>query len=403
MPVVKDNAPLARDAVRIDDKAKLERIDSARILGRIDEIVFAHLAKAGLAPAPPASDEIFLRRVFLDVIGTLPTVEEVKTFLKSKDPNRRSLLIDQLLERNEFALYRAMKWSDLLCIKAEFPINLWPVAAREYYRWLLESLTANKPYDQFARELLTASGSNFRYGPANFFRAVQNRDPQALAQVAARVFMGVRTENWPAPKRASLAVFFSQLGYKPTGEWKEEIVFYDQAKRLPATNAILPDGSKAALAAGADPRQAFAGWLIDAKNPYFARNLVNRIWVWLYGRGVIEEPDDIRPNNTPLYPDLLSYLEKELTHSGFNQKHIYRSKCVDPCDVHQDRGDQHAEGDHARLEFAAASLDARPKCSGKRHGMAAAATGDRCSRRWSLAADSPAVMSLALRIRAASR
>ena len=96
------------------------------------------------------------------------------------------------------------------------------------------------------------------------------------------------------------------------------------SKRLPATNAILPDGVKAPLAAGADPRQVFAKWLIDAKNPYFARNLVNRIWAWLYGRGIIEEPDDIRPNNPPLYPDLLGYLETEFVHSGFDQKHIYR-------------------------------------------------------------------------------
>jgi hypothetical protein len=290
----------------------------------IDRIVFAHLESAGVEPAGLSPDAVFLRRAYLDTIGTLPTAEEASAFLADSDPNRRALLIDHLLERSEFALYRAMKWSDLLCIKAEFPIDLWPVAARQYYRWLLESLTANRPFDQFARELLTANGSNFRNGPANFFRAVQARDPQSLAQAAARVFLGVRTAKWPPERRAALAAFFAQVGYKATGEWKEEIVFYDPNLPLPTTNPVLPDGTKAHLEAGADPRQVFANWLTGARNPWFARNIVNRIWAWLWGRGIIEEPDDIRPDNPPLYPDLLRYLEAEFVGSGYDQKHIYR-------------------------------------------------------------------------------
>jgi hypothetical protein len=158
----------------------------------------------------------------------------------------------------------------------------------------------------------------------NFYRTVQNHTPQALAQAVARAFMGVRIENWPGDKRAALAAFFSQVSYKPTGEWKEEIVYYDAAKPLPTTNAVLPDGVAVRLEPGSDPRQNFAKWLTHAGNPYFARCLVNRIFAWVYGRGIIEEPDDIRPDNPPLYPDLLSYLETELVHSAFDQKHIYR-------------------------------------------------------------------------------
>ena len=290
----------------------------------IDRIVFAHLESAGIQPAGLSPDAVFLRRAYLDTIGTLPTAEEARAFLADPDANRRALLIDRLLERSEFALYRAMKWSDLLCIKAEFPIDLWPVAARQYYRWLLESLTANRPFDQFARELLTANGSNFRNGPANFFRAVQARDPQSLVQAAARVFLGVRTAKWPPERRAALAAFFAQVGYKTTGEWKEEIVFYDPNLPLPATNPVFPDGTKAHLEAGVDPRQVFASWLTGVRNPWFARNIVNRIWAWLWGRGIIEEPDDIRPDNPPLYPDLLRYLEAEFLASGYDQKNIYR-------------------------------------------------------------------------------
>ena len=293
--------------------------------GRIDEIVSAHLAKAGVAAAAPVSDEVFLRRVYLDAIGTLPSAGEAKSFLANRDPNRRAQLIDQLLDRDEFAIYRAMQWSDVLCIKAEFPINLWPVAAQEYYRWLLESLRANQPANQFARELVAASGSNFRVGPANFYRALQNRDPQSLAQAAARVLLGARTEKWPAERRNQLAVFFSQVGYKPTGEWKEEIVFFDPSKPLPSTAAVFPDGTRAQIASGSDPRLAFAGWLTADKNPYFARCIVNRIWAWVYGRGIVDEPDDFRADNPPIYPDLLDELATELIRSGYDQKHIYRT------------------------------------------------------------------------------
>jgi hypothetical protein len=292
--------------------------------GRIDELVFAHLAKAGVAPAGISSDEVFLRRAYLDTIGTLPTAQEATAFLASTDPNRRASLIDQLLQHGEFPVYWAMKWSDLLRIKAEFPINLWPTAAQEYYSWLSESLEKNKPYDQFVRELLTSSGSNFRAGPVNFYRAVQNREPQSLAQAAALTFMGVRTEKWPAARRAEMAVFFSQVGYKPTGEWKEEIVFFDRSKPLPTPDAVFPDGTRTRLQAGRDPRLDFADWLIGPRNPYFARNIVNRAWAWLYGRGIIDEPDDIRPDNPPLYPDLLAYLESELVSAKYDLKHIYR-------------------------------------------------------------------------------
>jgi hypothetical protein len=282
------------------------------------------LEKEGIEPAERASDDVFLRRVYLDTIGTLPTAKEAAAFLADPHPRKRAALIDQLLERDEFALYRAMKWSDVLRIKAEFPINLWPLAAQEYHRWLHESLKSNKPCNLLAREILTASGSNFRVGPVNFFRAVQSRDARSLAQAAALAWMGTRSEKWPDERVAQLAVFFSQVGYKPTGEWKEEIVFFDPTKPLASENAVLPDGSRVRLQPGSDPRVVFADWLTGRRNPYFARNIVNRIWAWLVGRGIVEEPDDMRPDNPPSHPQLLAYLEAELVSSGFDMKHIYR-------------------------------------------------------------------------------
>ena len=174
------------------------------------------------------SDAVFVRRVYLDVIGTLPTAKEAREFIQDPDTkNKRRRLIDRLLERDEFAEYWAMKWGDILRIKAEFPVNLWPNAAQAYHRWVRASIAENKPYDKFARELLTSSGSNFRVGPVNFYRAIQNRTPEGIATAVALTFMGARAEAWPKDRLPGMAAFFSQIGYKPTREWKEEDVFWD--------------------------------------------------------------------------------------------------------------------------------------------------------------------------------
>jgi hypothetical protein len=290
---------------------------------RIDELVFAHWKELGIQPANLSSDSVFVRRVWLDVTGTLPTAQQASEFLASKDPNKRAVLIDQLLDREEFADYWAMKWSDLLRVKAEFPIELWPNAAQAYYHWIRDSVHENKPYDRFAREMLTASGSNFRDAPVNFYRAMQNREPAGIAQTVALTFMGVRTEKWPAARRAQMAAFFSQVGYKHTDEWKEEIVFFDRGKAAPG-GLIFPDGTPARLQADQDPREAFAGWLLAPDNPWFARSIVNRVWYWLLGRGIVQEPDDIRDDNPPENAKLLAWLESELVASHYDPKRIFR-------------------------------------------------------------------------------
>ncbi len=219
--------------------------------GQIDRIVFADLARLNMRPVL-CSDAVFVRRVYLDVIGTLPTAAEVREFIHNPDTtHKRRDLIDRLLERDEFADYWAMKWGDILRIKAEFPVNLWPNAAQAYYRWVHASIAANKPYDQFARELLTSSGSNFRIGPVNFYRAIQNRTPQGTAAAVALTFMGARTDSWPADRLTGMAAFFSQIGYKPTKEWKEEHVFWDplHAAELTAKIAVAKDATAKATAA----------------------------------------------------------------------------------------------------------------------------------------------------------
>ena len=304
----------------------------ARLTGQglIDGPVFRRLKKLGIAPAMVCTDQVFVRRVYLDVIGTLPTADEAKRFLTDKSPNKRRALIDRLLERKEFADYWAMKWSDLLRIKSEFPINLWPNAAQAYYLWIWTSIRDNKPYDRLVREIITASGSNFRVPQVNFYRALQAKEPQAIARAVALTFMGARAEKWKKDRFRCMAVFFAQVGYKGTQEWKEEIVFFDSVKAAKdsasgASNvAVFPDGTLARLSPDKDPREVFADWLITPWNPWFARNIANRIWYWLLGRGIIHEPDDIRGDNPARNPELLAALEKELLRSQYDVKHICR-------------------------------------------------------------------------------
>jgi hypothetical protein len=289
----------------------------------LDKIVYRKLSKLHISPSL-CSDAVFVRRAFFDVIGTLPTGNEAKEFIMDQDTNKRNVLIDRLLERDEFADYWAMKWGDILRVKAEFPVNLWPDAAQLYHHWIRTSLRNNKPYNQFVHEMLTASGSNFRVGPVNFYRAMQNKTPEGIAATVALTFMGARVESWPTNYLTGMAVFFSQVGYKPTREWKEEIVFWD-ANKADLKQAMFPDGTRLKrLPPDKDPRVFFADWLITPRNAWFTVNIVNRIWAWLMGRGIIHEPDDIRPDNPPVNPELLAYLRKEFVAHHYDMKHIYR-------------------------------------------------------------------------------
>ena len=295
---------------------------------KIDELVFARLRELNLAPAPLCSDAVFVRRVYLDVTGTLPSAIEAQDFILDKNPGKRALLIDRLLARAEFADYFAMKWGDALRIKAEFPINLWPNAAQAYRRWLYDAIRLNVPWDKVATELLTASGSNFEKPPVNFYRALPSRTPSGIASAVALTFLGARADRWPATDLANLAVFFANVGYKSTGEWKEEIVFFQRA----ATNAgalngsprpaVFPGGEKVTLLPDQDPRAVFAAWLV--RQPQFARSLANRTWSWLLGRGLVQEPDDFRADNPPSNPALLDYLAQAFVASGFDFKQLCR-------------------------------------------------------------------------------
>ena len=265
----------------------MESPEPPKPVNRIDEIVFAKVQALGLKPLL-CTDAVFVRRVYLDLTGKLPSAEEARAFIQSTDKNKRVALIGLLLDRSAHVDYWAMRWSDVLRIKAEFPVKVWPNAAQAYHRWVWESIAQNKRYDKFARELLTSSGSNFRVGPVNFYRAIQDRTPEGIAGAVGLALMGTRVQFWPPDRRAAMAVFFTQVGYKPTSEWKEEIVFWDPLnsvalpgsiaagidsipKSVTATNqipqaldkplsgneplaAVFPDGTKTTIPPDRDPR-----------------------------------------------------------------------------------------------------------------------------------------------------
>ncbi len=299
-----------------------------RASAKIDHLVSARLDELGIPPSDPCTDEVFLRRIYLDMIGTLPTSEEARAFLDGNNTNKRSALIETLFERSEFADYWSLKWCDLLRVKAEFPSKLWPNAVQAYHRWVRTALFTNMPYDRFAREMLTASGSNFRVAPVNFYRAMPNREPQEIARIVALTFMGMRTDGWEREQQLGMAAFFGNVDYKGTAEWKEEIVFFDPTKQFlhPDTKKPvvprLPNGTVVELPPGQDPRAVFADWLVADKA--FSRSVVNRIWYWLLGRGMVHEPDDFNADNPPQNQALLDYLAKELVSSGYDLRHVYR-------------------------------------------------------------------------------
>jgi len=296
----------------------------------VDREVEKSLKSAGLSLRAPASDAVFIRRVYLDALGAMPTGAETRAFLADADPGKRAALVDKLLEREEFVDYLSLKWGDLLRIKSEFPSNLWPNAVQAYNRWIRDAIASNMPYDRFVAELLTSSGSNFRDPPVNFYRAIPGRDPASIAGAVSLAFLGVRYDSWPNEVRQGMAAFFSRVAYKKTLEWKEEIVYPDP-RPLDAGGAAaggdarltLPDGSAALVPAGADPRKVFAAWLTGPGKKLLARAFVNRAWYWLMGTGIVEPADDIRQGNPPASPGTLNLLADEFVASGFNVKKLY--------------------------------------------------------------------------------
>ena len=274
---------------------------------QIDEIVLRNLKAKQIKPSYMASESVMLRRVYLDLTGTIPTKEQAKAYYADKSPNKYNKLVSKLLESDDFNIYLTMRLGDILRVKSEFPINLWPNAAQAYTRYIYSSIAKNKPWNVMVREMLTSSGSNFRVGQVNFYRAMQARNPQSFASCVSLSFMGMRFERFTEKERQTLIKFFESVQLKSTKEWKEEIVM-DNPLQTYSFDAEMPDGSLIVLRDCDSPRKDFAEWLTSKNNPYFAKVFANRVWSWLVGTPIVSPVDDL--NGTNLNPELLEYLAK---------------------------------------------------------------------------------------------
>ncbi|HEV3120317.1 MAG TPA: DUF1549 domain-containing protein, partial [Isosphaeraceae bacterium] len=294
---------------------------------RIDALVARKLRKLNIQPSEPADDAEYLRRVYLGVIGTLPTPEEARHFLRDPRPDRRARLVDRLLSRPEFNDYWALQWADLLRVDRD---ALGHKRAYAYYRWIRESIAQHKPLDQFARELVTAEGPLDAVGPASFYKVVSR--PGDVASTFGQVFMGVRIacaechhhpfDRWGQDDYYGMAAFFAPVGLRPSPRGEELLALGDPATRNPRSGQVVPAHALAAEGAGAasasERRQALAEWLTSPENPWFARNLANRVWAHLMGRGLVEPVDDVRSTNPPSNPELLDELARTLVASKFD-------------------------------------------------------------------------------------
>ena len=306
------------------------------IQNEIDRHVGAKLRKMGIAPSELAGDAMFLRRAFLDCLGRLPEVQDVREFLADTRNDRRGRLIDRLLERDEFADYWAVKFADLLLVDRD---KLGDRGAFEFHRWLRNNFAQNRPYDEWVRELITATGDSARLGAVNFYRA--QRSPEELARSVSQAFLGIRLdcaqchhhpfERWGQDDFYGMAGFFNGLRWQklPRDDQREFVYHAGYTEtRMPLTGALVPTRAPGAEIVAdfghQDPRVRLAAWMTAPANPSFSRLVANRIWKQFLGRGLIEPEDDLRSTNPATNEPLLQYLAGVVVAEQFNLKALMR-------------------------------------------------------------------------------
>jgi len=299
----------------------------------VDKLVDAQLKKLNILPSELAGDAEYCRRVYIDIIGTLPTADEVRRFLADMRSDRRACLVNELLARPEYADYWAMKWSDLLRVdRAALGFR----DAFEYYKWIHDSLASNKPVDQMTRELLTVDGPESENGQAAFYKAIQRRGD--VAATISQVFLGVRIacaechhhpfDQWATADYYGMTAFFQNVNFKKAGDGEELAADGNAEARNPRTKQVSFAHALGASAPDVvpvgDQRTVLADWLTSPKNPWFARNLANRMAAHFLGRGLVEPVDDVRATNPPSNPQLLDAMSAYLVDSKFDMKQLIR-------------------------------------------------------------------------------
>ena len=316
--------------------APVEKLPASR--GFVDDLVFAKLKTIGMPPSDIADDGTFIRRVTLDITGRLPTAAEMKDFMASKDAAKRSALIDRLLDSPDYAEYFANKWSALLRNQRTQPT--FARGSYLFYSWIRDSIADNKPYDQFVREVVSASGDLDQNPPVAWYRQVKEMKQQM--EDVAQLFLGTRMqcaqchhhpfEKWSQQDYYGFAAFFSNVSRKPSTFAGEEMIFNKrgvaQTTNIRTKEAVTPTslgGPTLKLKPEQDPRRALADWMSQKDNAFFAHTLVNRYWKHFFNRGLVEPEDDMRETNPPVNPELLSALAADFVKSGYDLKQLIRT------------------------------------------------------------------------------
>lgn len=305
----------------------------------IDEHMNAKFLKLRMNPSEVCTDEEFLRRVSLDICGTLPTSKEFHEFLADKDPKKREKKVDELLGRKEFVEMWVMKWSELLTIRSSQRVSYKSMLL--YYNWLQERVANNMPMDQLVIELLSSKGGTFANAATNYFQ--NETDTLKVAENVAQVFMGMRIQcaqchnhpfdRWTMDDYYSFAAFFSQIGRKRGEDPRETIIFNSgsgEVRHLVGNRVMKPKflGGIEPDVKGKDRREIMANWLASPENPFFATNLSNIVWAHFFGQGIINEVDDVRVSNPAVNPELLEALAKKFTEYKYDFKKLVRDICV---------------------------------------------------------------------------
>lgn len=302
----------------------------------VDKLVFDKLKQMEILPSETCSDDEFLRRVSLDVLGVLPSPGETAAFLADTDPDKRNKLIEAYLSRPEHAEYWALKWGDLLRLNSK---KVTSEGVQKFHRWIVAAVRDNKPYDGFVRELLTASGSTFDNPAANYYRAAA--DTNDCTETTAQLFLGIRIqcakchnhpfERWTQDNYYGIGAFFNRVQRKPASDANELVVWMARGGEVtqPRTGQQmkpwLPLTGEAPVEGEEDRRQALVEWLVGPQNPFFARAEVNRIWGYLLGRGIVEPVDDFRASNPPSNGALLDALAEDFVAHQYDRRHILRT------------------------------------------------------------------------------
>jgi hypothetical protein len=312
----------------------------------VDRLAHKKWQELGIVPSELCSDEVFIRRVYGDITGSLPTPAKVRAFLADTDANKRDKLIDELVDSAEYSYLFANKWADILRVKRRGQPDR-AAGTFAFHNWIREAVANDKPYDRFAREILAATGEESQSPPTMWYKELTS--PQQFVDDTAQVFLGLRIacaqchhhpyEKWSQDDYWGLAAFFGRVGRKnvlvPGGVQNQQAqhqVIYNmrsggvQNLRTGQPAKITPlDGKPMEIASDVDPRQKLVDWMADAKNPFFARAVANRYWAHFFGRGIVDPLDDMRITNPPSNPELLDALAKELIDSKFSLKHLVRT------------------------------------------------------------------------------